>query len=198
MLIDTELLLKIGGTIHSYKSNDYIFQVDEIPKYYYQIISGDVKLNYNYENGKELIQSLLTDGDSVCELLLFVDEAYPVNAVATSECTLIRVPKKEFLKMLDERPSVASVVSKYIATTLAHKLVMMQNMACVKAEDRIMGTLRYFKSFYHDKTPFSYELKLTRQQFACITGLRTETVIRWLKKFETSGIVKIIDRKVFY
>lgn len=37
--------------------------------------------------------------------------------------------------------------------------------------------------------------KLTRQQFASITGLRTETVIRTLKKLEKEGFVKIEDFK---
>ena len=198
MLIDLDLLSAHGGTIHTYDSHDYIFQIEETPRCYYQIVSGDVKLNYTNEEGKELIQSFLTKGESVCELLLFVDEKYPVNAVTISDCTIMKVPKAEFIQMLDEHPHAAVDVLKYISKTLYNKFIMMQNIASTSAEQRIRGTLKYFKSFFPDKTPFSYEVKLTRQQFASITGLRTETVIRTLKKLEKEGFVKIEDRKVYF
>ena len=100
--------------------------------------------------------------------------------------------------MLDEHPRAAIDVRTYISKTLYQKFIMMQNIASTSAEERIKGTLKYFKSFFPDKTPFSYEVKLTRQQFASITGLRTETVIRTLKKLEKEGFVKIEDRKVYF
>lgn len=198
MLIDVDLLLAHGGKIHTYGCDDYIFEIEETPKCYYQIVSGDVKLNYTNEDGKELIQSLLTTGESVCELLLFVDEKYPVNAVTMCDCTIIKVPKAEFLQMLDQYPLAAVDVRQYISKTLYQKFIMMQNIASTSAEQRIKGTLKYFKSFFQDKTPFSYEVKLTRQQFASITGLRTETVIRNLKKLDKEGFVKIENRKVYF
>jgi len=198
MLIDLDLLSAHGGTVHTYDSDNYIFQIEDTPRCYYQIVSGDVKLNYTNEDGKELIQSLLSQGESVCELLLFVDEKYPVNAVAMSDCSIMKVPKVEFLQMLDKHPLTAIDVRKYISKTLYQKFIMMQNIASTSAEERIKGTLKYFKSFFPDKSPFSYEVKLTRQQFASITGLRTETVIRTLRKLDQEGFVKIENRKVYY
>jgi CRP-like cAMP-binding protein len=198
MLINTELLFSFGGNIHTFNTNETIFLVEETPKYYYQIVSGDVKLNHTDEDGRELIQSLLTDGESVCELLLFVDEKYPVNAVAMSECTIIKVAKEDFIRMLKEHRPVSEDVQKYISKTLYQKFIMMRNISSPSAEKRIMGTLQYFKSFSNDKTKYSYEVKLTRQQFACITGLRTETVIRYMKKLESEKVVRIERGKVFY
>lgn len=198
MLIDTALLFKYGGTIHNFDMTDMIFRAEETPKYYYQIISGDVKLNYTDDEGRELIQSLLTNGESVCELLLFVDEKYPVNAIAMSDCQVVKVLKSKFLDMLEEHPQVSADVRQYISKTLYQKFIMMQNIASPSAEKRITGTLKYFKSFIEDKSPYSLEIKLTRQQFASITGLRVETVIRYMKKLESNGLVKIENGKVYF
>ncbi|SHF46661.1 Crp/Fnr family transcriptional regulator, partial [Chryseobacterium takakiae] len=93
MLINHDLLNSYGGEIITFKTNDYIFQEQQIPKCYYQIISGHIKLNHLSEDGKELIQGIHSTGESVCELLLFIDEKYPVNAVAMSECTVMKVSK---------------------------------------------------------------------------------------------------------
>lgn len=198
MLINNDLLISYGGNIQTFNVNDHIFLAEQTPKYYFQIISGFVKLNHTDEDGKELIQSLLTDGDSVCELLMFLDQKYPVNAVAMSECTVIRVEKIEFLKLLKENPETSVDVWKYISQTLYRKFIMMQNIASPSAEKRITGTLEYFKSFSDQKSQYAFEVKLTRQQFACITGLRTETVIRYMKRLEAKNIVKIEKGKVYY
>jgi len=58
----------------------------------------------------------------------------------------------------------------------------------------------YFKkeSDSNDKIIYSYEVPLTRQQLACTTGLRVETVIRCIKKMETEKKVKIINGKIFF
>ncbi|MBN9337629.1 MAG: winged helix-turn-helix domain-containing protein, partial [Chryseobacterium sp.] len=45
---------------------------------------------------------------------------------------------------------------------------------------------------------FSFQIPLTRQQMASLTGLRVETTIRTLKSMEKDNIVKIRNRKILY
>ncbi|WP_426473774.1 Crp/Fnr family transcriptional regulator [Chryseobacterium balustinum] len=198
MLVDTHLLKSYGGITETFSSSDIIFEEGETPKYYFQIISGSVKLNHLDEDAKELIQSILHKGQSVCELLLFIDESYPVNAVAISECTIIKIPKPKFLLLLDEHHQSATDVRKFISERLYHKFIMMQNNASKHSHVRIKGILIYFKSFSDDQTPYSYEVPLTRQQLASITGLRIETVIRAVKKMESEKFLKIENRKIYF
>ena len=200
MLIDTKLLSSYGGTTDFFNPKDIIFEEGNTPKYYHQIISGNVKLNHTDEDAKELIQSILKTGQSVCELLLFIDEKYPVNAVAISECTIMKVPKHNFLEMLNEHHDVCAEVRRFISERLYHKFIMMQNNSSHHADVRIKGILTYFKneSDNNDKILYSYEVPLTRQQLACTTGLRVETVIRSIKKMQSEKKVKIIKGKIFF
>ena len=198
MLIDIDLLSSYGAVTDTYSASDIIFEEGETPRYYYQIISGSVKLNHTDENATELIQSILSPGQSVCELLLFIDDKYPVNAVALSACTIIKVPKSEFLRLLDEHHQPAVDVRKFISERLYHKFIMMQNNASIHSHVRIKGMLEYFKSFSDNQAPYSYEFPLTRHQLACITGLRIETVIRAVKKMESEKVLKIEKRKIYF
>lgn len=75
---------------------------------------------------------------------------------------------------------------------------MTVNITSYSADTCIRGTLDCFKSLNADNSPYSYEVKFSRQQLAAITGLRLETVIRSLKKFEKDGLLKIIKGTVFY
>ncbi|MFC3158098.1 cAMP-binding domain of CRP or a regulatory subunit of cAMP-dependent protein kinases [Chryseobacterium arachidis] len=198
MLINQELLFSYGGEVATFNTKEYIFEENQTPRYYHQIISGDVKLNHVSEDGKELIQSIHTVGDSVCELLLFIDEKYPVNAVTISECTVMKVAKPDFLTMLNDHRDVSENVHKYISYRLYEKFVMMQNIAANSADTRVRGILKYFKNYSKDQSPYSYEVKLTRQQLASVTGLRVETVIRSLKKLEKEKLITIEKGKVYY
>jgi CRP-like cAMP-binding protein len=198
MLVNIDLLTLYGGVIETFSPSEIIFSEGEIPKHYYQIITGSVKLNHMDEDGKELIQSILYNGQSVCELLLFIKEQYPVNAFTISDCTIIKVSKSNFLLLLDENPQSSIDVRSFIAERLYHKFIMMQNNASLHSHMRIKGILTYFKSFSNDQSPYSYKVELTRQQLASITGLRIETVIRSIKKMESENILKIQNRKIYF
>lgn len=96
MIIKEELLYSAGATIKQYKPSEIIFSEGDPPNYYYQIITGEVKLNNYNDEGKEIIQTLLEDGQSIGESLLFMDKLYPVNAIALTNCKVLKLPKTIF------------------------------------------------------------------------------------------------------
>ncbi len=197
MLISEELLLSYGAETEDFVPSHVIFTEGSKPKYYYQIIEGRIKLNHYDDDGKELILAILNKGLSVCELLLFIDEQYPVNAIAFEQTKVIRLPKSSFVQLLDYHPQISRDINKFLSERLYYKYIMLENNASLRPEVRIKGALNYQKSFSNDQTQFSFEVPLTRQQIASITALRVETVIRTIKKLEKDNVLKIINRKIY-
>jgi CRP-like cAMP-binding protein len=197
MLINIDLLSMYGGFTETFDPSDIIFEEGDVPEFYYQLITGSVKLSHT-EEGKELIQSILNKGQSVCELLCMIEKPYPVSAIAISSGAVVKVPKAKFLKLLNEHHQPAIAVRQFAAERLYHKFILMQNNASKYSHVRIEGILKYFKSLSEDQSPYSYELPLTRKQLASITGLRIETVIRTVKKMETEKVLKIKNRKIYF
>lgn len=197
-MIAKEILLSYGAEYEKFKRGDIIFNEGETPKCYYQIVEGRIKLNHYNEAGKELILAILQPGLSVCELLLFIDKKYPVNAVVFEESVVLKLSKSQFIKMLDDHPKLSRDVNKFLSERLYYKFVMLENNASLQADVRIRGVLDYHKSFSPDKSSYSYEVPLTRQQLASITGLRVETVIRTIKNLEKQEVLKIINRNIYY
>lgn len=198
MLISEKLLLSYGAKLETFKRGDVIFDEGDVPKYYYQIVKGRIKLNHYNETGKELILAILHPGLSVCELLLFIDKKYPVNAVVFEASTILKLEKSEFENMLDEHPSISRDINRFLSERLYYKFVMLENNASLYAEVRLKGVMDYHKSFSPDTSKFSYKIPLTRQQLASITGLRVETVIRTIKNLEKQEVLKIINRQILY
>ncbi len=197
MLISEELLRAYGAEQETLQRSHIIFREGDNPKYYYQVVKGRIKLNHYNDEGKELILAILDAGLSVCELLLFIDQTYPVSAVTFEECTLLKLPKSDFIKMLDEHPQISRDINKFLSERLYYKYIMLENNSSLRPVTRIKGMLDYHKSFREDQSKFSYEVPLTRQQIASITALRVETVVRTVKQLEKENYLKIINRKVY-
>ncbi|SHM73506.1 Cyclic nucleotide-binding domain-containing protein [Chryseobacterium carnipullorum] len=71
MSIKEEILHSMGATEENYNPGDYIFRENGSPQFYYQVVTGDVKLNNYSTDGKEFIQNILTSKDAVGESMLF-------------------------------------------------------------------------------------------------------------------------------
>ncbi|WP_050022330.1 Crp/Fnr family transcriptional regulator [Chryseobacterium sp. P1-3] len=82
--------------IAQYNSGDFIYEENSTCNSYFQIISGIVKLNNYSEDGKEFIQNIINAPQGFDEVLLFINEKYPTNAVALTDCKIIQISSKEF------------------------------------------------------------------------------------------------------
>lgn len=196
MLISEELLLDYGAEEETFGRHHTIFNEGDKPQYYYQVVEGRIKLNHYNDEGRELILAILDRGLSVCELLLFIDQTYPVNAVTFEKCTILKLPKKIFIKMLDDNPEISRDINKFLSERLYYKYIMLENNSSLRPDTRIVGVMDYHKSFYEDQSKYSYEVPFTRQQIAAITALRVETVVRAVKRLEKEKYLKIINRKI--
>ena len=198
MVIEESILYSVGASLESYNIGDFIFSEGGLPKYYYQIYEGRIKLNNFSEKGKENIQNILEKGESVGESLLFIDRNYPINAIAITPCKVLRLTKRQFFSLLKKYPQICIDMNKNIAKALYFKLIMNQNNSSQDPVVKIKTLLDYLKSFQSVKTPFSFQIPLTRQQMASLTGLRVETTIRTLKIMEKEDLVRIHNRKILY
>lgn len=197
-MINLDLLLRYGGQIKSYESGENILNEGEIAKYFFQVVSGQVKMNNYNEDGKEYIQGIFSEGKSFGEPPLFGKFKCPANAIAMNSSEVIRLPRNDFFRLLKENPEVHLEVTSTLAERLHYKAIMVSEISCNEPEHRILRLLDYFKEQQNqEKAAFSYEVKLTRQQIADLTGLRVETVIRSIKALEAKNEVEIRQRKVF-
>ncbi|GEN70694.1 MULTISPECIES: Crp/Fnr family transcriptional regulator [Chryseobacterium] len=197
-MIVEDLLISFGAETKAYKSSDIIFREGEFPMFYYQIKQGQVKLNNYTENGKEFIQNIFYDGYSFGESLLFIDRPYPMNAIAIKDSQIFKLPKSNFLNLIKENQEVSLNVYQCMAERMYYKYMMLYNLSFQNPMLKLKQLMDYFKSYDEDKTPYSFQIPLTRQQLASLTGLRVETVIRAIKSMEKDKILKIENRKIMY
>ncbi|WP_114820145.1 Crp/Fnr family transcriptional regulator [Chryseobacterium sp. KLBC 52] len=197
-MIPENLLISFGAEMKNYKAEDIIFREDDSPIHYYQIEKGKIKLNNYTENGKEFIQNILSDGHSFGESLLFVNRPYPMNAVAIEDSSIFIMPGQNFLELLQSNPEISLNVYQCLAERMYYKYIMLYNLSFQNPVSKLKLLMDYLKSYHDDKNHYSFQIPLTRQQLASLTGLRVETVIRTIKQLEKDQILKIERGKIYY
>ncbi|PQA93144.1 Crp/Fnr family transcriptional regulator [Chryseobacterium shigense] len=197
-MIVEDVLISFGAEIKEYKAGEIIFREGESSMFYYQIKEGQIKLNNYTEDGKEFIQNIFSGGQSFGESLLFVDRPYPMNAVAIKDSHIVRLPKSNFLNLIKDNQEVSLNVYQYMAERMYYNYMMLYNLSFQNPMLKLKQLMDYLKSYNEDKSLYSFQIPLTRQQLASLTGLRVETVIRAIKSMEKNKILKIEKRKIMY
>ncbi|ASE61525.1 Crp/Fnr family transcriptional regulator [Chryseobacterium indologenes] len=198
MVICEDLLFSHGAQITEYNAGDYIFQEGTSAKFYFQIKGGTVKLNTFTEEGKEFVHGLPFDGHCIGESYLFTEHNYAVNAIAVSDCKIIKLPKSKFLPVLLEKPALLLKLSNYTADRLHFRYMISSFLAISDPTVKLKKLFDHLKNYFGFEETYSFLIPYTRQQIATLTGLRVETVIRYVKKMEEQKLVKLDSTKIYY
>lgn len=196
-MIDENLLLNYGAKRVTYSKGDQLFREGESALNFYQIASGEIKMNNYNEDGKEFIQGIFSIGQSFGEPPLLANVKYPANAEAVSNAEVFQLSKEQFLELLSSNPKVHLKITTTLAKRLYYKAIMVSEISSQEPEHRILRIIDYLKQTDKVEGKFNYRLDLTRQQLADLTGLRVETVIRATKSLEKKGELVIRKRKVY-
>lgn len=197
-MIPEKLLESYKARQKKYLKGELIFQEGSLPANYYQILEGEVKMcNFNNE-GREFIQGIFYEKQSFGEPPLFLNRAYPANAIAVSDCVIAVLSKNNYLDLVRDNPEIALAIIEHLAHRLHYKSVMAAEISSQEPEHRLLKLIDYSITFFKTaKETDGFRINLTRQQMADLTGLRVETVIRAIKALEKKGAIKIINRKVY-
>ena len=196
-MIHEELLINFNARIVEFSKGETIFLENETARYYFQIISGAVKMNNYNDDGKEFIQNVFYKTQSFGEPPLFINVKYPANAIAFSDCKLLKLDKNSLFDLLYKHPEIHLNITKSLANRLYYKAIIASEISSQEPEHRVLRFFDYLKETAKINGDFTYKIEYTRQQIADALGLRVETVIRAIKNLEKKKKVLIIKRKVF-
>jgi len=181
MIISEDLLLAYGAVYETYQLNDIIFQEAAVPGFYFQLVSGIVKLNNYHEDGKEFVQNVISAGESFGESFLFNDRVYPVNAVAKTDCKVLKLSKPDFHNLLQHSPDVFCDTLKSLSDALHNKYIMLNTISSADPSLKIKTVIDCLKD-QEKSGNLPITSPLNTKQVALRAGIHTQTVTRAVKK----------------
>jgi CRP/FNR family transcriptional regulator, cyclic AMP receptor protein len=196
-LIKKDIALQYGASVLSLKKDDILFHEGDNANYFYQVEEGSVKMVTYSLDGKEFIQGLFYRGDCFGEPPLFCNFPYPGSATTLIDTKILRIPKDRFFDLLKDHFEIHIQLDRILCERLKYKNMILSEISFYDPEHRILSLLSYLKS----KAPLSdqpFQVPLTRQQLADMSGMRVETVIRTIKRMEETGKLQLQDHKIFF
>ena len=195
-LIKRDIALQYGASFLSLKRDEILFHEGDAANFFHQVEEGTIKMVTYSLDGKEFIQGLFYQGDSFGEPPLFCDFPYPGSATTLIDTRILRIPKDRFFDLLKDNFDIHIELDRILCERLKYKNMILSEISFYDPEHRILSLLGYLKS----KAPVSdqpFQVPLTRQQLADMSGMRVETVIRTIKRMEDTGKLQLQDHKIF-
>ena len=196
-LVKKNIALLYGATVLSLRKDEILFHEGDAANFFYQVEDGTLKMVTYSLDGKEFIQGLFYQGDSFGEPPLFCDFPYPGSATAIIDSRVLRIPRDRFFDLLKDHFEIHVELDRILCERLKYKNMILSEISFYDPEHRISSLLSYLKS----KAPSAdhpFQVPLTRQQLADMSGMRVETVIRTIKRMEEAGKLLLQDHKIFF
>lgn len=197
-MIPDEVWRRHGATLARLSRGELLFEQGAPAASFYQVQRGKVKMVSTTEQGREFVQGMFADGQSLGEPPFFAESAYPASAVAVEPSTVWCCSRGQFLALLAEHPDVHLELTRALSERLIYKSMMLAEIAVEEAEHRLTTLIEYFRATQAVVPDEPYRVPLTRQQLADMTGLRVETVVRTVKAMEQKGLLRIEEGKVIW
>ncbi|GAB6086543.1 Crp/Fnr family transcriptional regulator [Alkaliphilus crotonatoxidans] len=175
-----------------------IFMEGDPGEAFYFIKYGKVKVYKTTADGRELIFTILSEGDVFAEVTLLNDIPYPASAEVLEDASIGMIKNADLEKLVSSNAEIALRIIKVLNKKLASSQQKVKELALSDTYMRTAQMILQLSMEHGVETKEGIELKLnlSRQELANMIGTARETVSRALGQFKKEGSVEISGKKI--
>lgn len=188
------------GDVRAWPKGSQIIVEGEPGDAVYFILSGRAKVTLYGEEGKEIVLSVLNEGDMFGELSIIDDRPRSANVVAMRDVECLVVTRDSFLNYLNRHHKVYLTMFAYLTGRLRDATRQIGGLALLDVCGRIAHTLMGMSGEDEESDKDVVEIERpTHEELAAMIGSSREVVSRALKKMTIDGYIRIEkDRIVLF
>jgi CRP/FNR family transcriptional regulator, cyclic AMP receptor protein len=177
-----------------YKKNNVILLEEDFGDTLFVINTGSVKITRINEDGKEVILSILRDGEFFGEMSILDGESRSANVIAMEDSEVLILKRPDFLDLLERYPKIAIHLLEELAQRIRRSDRHIESLSLSDAEHRVGNALLRLAEDLgvHKKGVVTIDDLPLQQDIANMAGTSRETVSRMLKMLENK---KLIERE---
>lgn len=162
------------------------------------ILKGKVKVTSFSESGKEIIFSILNEGDFFGDMSLFDGKPRSATIISIEESELKLIRRNDFKKLIQNHPSIALKLLEELTLRLRKADERIESLALLDVTGRIAGILLQLGEESGQKINKSIIIKSrpTHQELANMVGTTRETVTRVLKQLENKKYITMDGKTI--
>lgn len=162
------------------------------------IINGKVKVTTFSESGKEVIFSILNEGDFFGEMSLLDGKPRSATVVSMDDAKIQLIRRTEFYRLLEDHPRIALRLLEELASRLRKADERIESLAILDVTGRIAGILLQLAEDrgIEKNSEVLIQSRPTHQELANMVGTTRETVTRVLKQLEDKSYIIMAGKDV--
>jgi CRP/FNR family transcriptional regulator, nitrogen oxide reductase regulator len=165
-----------------FAKGETIFLEGDPAQHVWFIREGHIKAVIHSASGRDQTLCMMGTGNMFGTCCCFGGGMYPCHTIAETETTVVSLPLKDFLALLETYPSLSGAVVSQLSLRL-RQAKHMQTLEQESVEKRVLHVLVNLVAEFGNTIP------LTRREVAEMAGTTVETCIRTLSRLEADGLV---------
>ena len=177
----------------NYPRNSVILFEDDPGDALYVVATGQVKVVLIGEDGREVILSVLHEGNFFGEMALIDDEPRSAHVIAMTDSNLLVLRREDFQRRMQETPTIALGLLRELSRRLR------------KADDKIGGLVlldvngrvaRLLLQMADENDGKSITRRITHHTIAQMIGSSRETVSRTIRDLADRGLIDVSRKAI--
>lgn len=188
-----DFLERNNANIISFEKGEYIVRQQDKIDFFYLILEGKARAEMITREGNVLEIEPLFAGYPLAPAFIFADDnRFPVDVTAAETCTLMKIPKSEWLRELMGNETLLLNffrINSNMSVFLSRKLQMI-SLKSLKTK-----LANYILENTHLQHPF-FELQRTQTQLAEYFGVQRPSLARTLAEMVEMGAIRVEKRVI--
>jgi len=175
------------------KGETIFFEGDEADGFYL-VSGGQIKVFKMNPMGKEHILHIFGSGEPVGEVPVFSNQPFPASAEAIVRSSLYFFPRKAFVTLIENNPSIALNMLAVLSKRLRQFAAQIENLSLKEVPARLAGYLIYTAE--EQGQGDVVRLPVSKGQLASLLGTIPETLSRIFSKMSDEGLIQVDGRNI--
>jgi CRP-like cAMP-binding protein len=171
-----------------YPKNSMVLFADDPGDTLFIVVSGQVKVVLVGEDGREVILSILKDGDFFGEMSLIDDRPRSANVIATTACDMLVLLRTDFQQCLEASPRIALGLLQELSRRLRFADDKIGGLVLLDVNGRVA---RLLLQLAEDHGGGEVPRTATHHTLAQMIGSSRETVSRTLRELQDQNLIEI-------
>lgn len=181
----------LGRTILELKKNETVFVQGDAADAVFYLQKGKVKLSVISKHGKEATVALLGEGNFLGEECIAAPQPRRIaTATAITETTVLRIERKEMVRVLHDEKLFADVFVSYLLTRNARIQEDLVDQLFNSSEKRLARALLLLAHFGKDGEPDTVIPKISQETLAEMIGTTRSRVSFFMNRFRKLGFIE--------
>ncbi len=177
----------------SYPKNSVILFEDDPGDALYVVAEGQVKVVLIGEDGREVILSVLGEGEFFGEMALIDDEPRSAHVIAMEDSTLLVLRREDFQGLLKLQPGIALALLKELSRRLRRVDEKVGSLVLLDVNGRVA---RLLLELADEAGSDRVTRRLTHHTIAQMIGSSRETVSRTMRDLVDKGYIEVSRRDI--